>query len=68
MPPSSQKSTIIFRRKTGPQCRYDLLPRKNPIEVTAQLLIFLSRGTIGAIYVLHRWFEYQEVDLLVGHP
>ena len=65
-PPPSQKSRIRLRRKNGPQHGRALIARKNPLEVTTQLLIFRYHDTTGAIDVILLRFGCQQVDRFVG--
>ena len=57
--PPSQNSTIRFHRKTSPQYQCDLFARKNPLEVTTQLLTFRYHGIIGSIDVILQRFGRQ---------
>ena len=61
-----QKFYIRFRLKTGSQCQCGLIARKNPLEVTLQLLMFRCYVSTGTIGVLLLRFRFQQVDHFVG--
>ena len=64
-PVPSEKQEFNFVTKTVLKCRDDLITRKNPLEVTTQLLIFRYHDATGAIDVLLLRFGCQQEDHFV---